>query len=313
MIQFTHRPIVYGGSRLDRAAALRRQPVRLAALQAGPQARVVPMWRSLNLIGVDSGAVSLNGRTAAAVLRASGETVFLGLGGGLAWFACDISALEPAGEGVGPDLGVPGAFRNLRDVGAVLGGEDAALLAYARGMLHWHAQHRFCGVCGAPTVSEAGGHCRRCTSGDCAAQHFPRTDPVVIMLVSDGPASGGGQCLLGRQGRWPKGLYSTLAGFVEPGETLEEAVAREVVEETGIAVASARYFDCQPWPFPSSLMLGFSARAESLPLSVDHTELEDARWFSADQIRGFAEAGFSLPRPDAIARRLVDAWLAGEI
>lgn len=313
MTQFAHRPIVYGCSQLDRASAVRRQPARLASLFNGPEARIVPVWRSLNLIAGESSGVGLRGEQAGAVRAAAEDTVFLGLAAGLAWFACDVSGMPPGDEGQGPDVGVPGSFRNLRDVGSVLPSADAGLLAYARCIVHWHRGHRFCGACGSPTVSEAGGHSRQCTNGNCAAQHFPRTDPVVIMLVSDGPAAEGGRCLLGRQGRWTKGLYSTLAGFVEPGETLEAAVAREVAEETGVRIGSARYFDCQPWPFPSSLMLAFSATAASTDLTVDHTELEDARWFTAEDIAAFPTTGLLLPRPDAIARHLVDAWLSGEI
>ena len=157
-------------------------------------------------------------------------------------------------------------------------GPEAALLAYARGLMYWHRRHRFCGVCGAATDSRGGGHVRRCRNADEPHEHFPRTDPAVIMLVTHDDLEGRGPAaLLGRQSRWPDGMYSTLAGFVEPGESLEEAVAREVREETGVAVADVRYQASQPWPFPSSLMLGFRARAVTTGIDVDQRELQDAR------------------------------------
>jgi len=170
---------------------------------------------------------------------------------------------------------------------------------------HWHSRHRFCGVCGAPTVAQTAGHTRLCTNPDCATVHFPRTDPATIMLVTDGD-----RCLLGRQKVWIPGMYSTLAGFVEPGESLEQAVAREVREESGIEVDAVRYHSSQPWPFPASLMLGFHAVARSRDLVIDPEELEDGRWFTAREVRNFAALGLSLPRPDSIARRLVESWLA---
>jgi NAD+ diphosphatase len=169
----------------------------------------------------------------------------------------------------------------------------------------WHARHRFCGVCGAPTESVEAGHVRRCTSPACGASHFPRTDPAVIMLVHDGD-----RALLGRQKIWPPGMYSTLAGFVEPGESLEETVAREVFEESGIRVAEVRYHSSQPWPFPASLMIGFHAAAASREIRMDQSELEDCGWFSRAELRDFGRQGKALPRADSIARRLIEDWLA---
>ena len=181
---------------------------------------------------------------------------------------------------------------------------DSALLAYAKGLAHWHARHRFCGVCGEGTEAKDAGHVRVCTGPDCATQHFPRTDPAVIMLVTDGD-----RCLLGHNKRFPERIYSTLAGFVEPGESLEEAVAREVLEETGVRVGRVQYHSSQPWPFPASIMLGFHAEAESEAITVQAAELVDARWFSRAEIANFEQLGLRLPRPDSIARRLVEHWL----
>ena len=160
-------------------------------------------------------------------------------------------------------------------------------------------------MCGAATVSDEGGHVRRCTNAHCAQSHFPRTDPAVIMLVHDGE-----RCLLGRKPGWPGGMHSTLAGFVEPGESLEEAVAREVYEETKVTLDEVVYHSSQPWPFPASLMLGFHARARTTDIEVDHSELEDARWYEKSWLLSHKEDDdFRLPRRDSIARRLLEDWL----
>jgi NAD+ diphosphatase len=171
--------------------------------------------------------------------------------------------------------------------------------------MHWHSRHGFCGVCGSPTLSASAGHVRKCTNPGCGSSHFPRTDPAVIMLAHDGE-----RALLGRQKVWAKGMYSTLAGFVEPGESLEEAVRREVMEETGVAVGEVVYHSSQPWPFPASLMIGFHAEARSGTIDLVDGELEDAGWFTRAELRRFADQGKSLPRQDSIARQLVEDWLA---
>ena len=173
-------------------------------------------------------------------------------------------------------------------------------------MIFWHSRHRFCGVCGAPTRSEEAGHVRRCTEAGCATMHFPRTDPAVIMLVTDGD-----RALLGRNKNFLPGMYSTLAGFVEPGESLEDAVAREVREETAIEVGAVHYHSSQPWPFPANIMLGFYAEAASTAITVDYGELEDARWFERDWLLSHTDDdNFRLPRRDFIARRLIEDWLS---
>ncbi len=189
----------------------------------------------------------------------------------------------------------------LREVGAVLGDRDAGLLTHAVALANWHATHTHCPRCGAPTETELGGAVRRCTAD--GSEHFPRTDPAVIMLVHDG----GDRCVLGRQPAWPAGWLSTLAGFVEPGEAAELAVVREVKEEVGLTVTDVEFRASQPWPFPSSLMLGFWARATDDVITLDGSELAEARWLTRDQLRR-EEVGF--PPPVSIAWRLITDWVA---
>ncbi len=195
----------------------------------------------------------------------------------------------------------------MRDIAPRLAQDDGGLIAYAAALLNWHRRHRFCSVCGHASGIEEAGLLRRCPN--CGAEHHPRTDPVVIMLVVDEERD---RVLLGRQPSWPPGRYSALAGFVEPGESLEDAVAREVLEESGVEVAGARYDSSQPWPFPSSLMLGFTVRYVAGEAVASDGELEDARWFTRAELEE-AAAGHGetlLPPPVAIARTLIDGWLS---
>ena len=251
----TMEALRYAGGHLDRADRLRKDPDGLAARLARPDTRVVPVWRDRSLIaGLDDhppaaaagepatvAAVALAGGAAARVVEASAETVFLGLDGGTAVFAADLSDLA---EDEAAGLARLGSFVDLRRAGPLMEAREASMAAYARGILHWHRNHRHCGRCGTASESRDGGHMRLC--GDpglgipgCGQRTFPCTDPAVIMLVETGPADGApARCLLGRHRRLPPGVYSTLAGFVEPGESLEEAVAREVREETGVHVAA---------------------------------------------------------------------------
>ncbi|MGE0714175.1 MAG: NAD(+) diphosphatase [Alphaproteobacteria bacterium] len=303
------RPNFYASSGLDRVSHLRKDADWLAARLADPASRVQPVWRSQSF--VVAGERPAAGWLPAAAMRhhveAGATLALLGLFGGVAHFALDLSHVEePRSEAT---MEGAGDFVDLRRVGALLDHFEGGMLAYARGLMYWHARHRFCGVCGAPTVVVEAGHQRRCSDPACNASHFPRTDPAVIMLVHRGD-----RCLLGRQPHFPPGMHSTLAGFVEPGESLEDAVAREVREETGIVVDEVDYHSSQPWPFPASIMLGFHARAVTDELEVDGNELEGAAWFDRDWILNHqADDTFRLPRPDSIARRLVEDWLKGEV
>jgi len=322
-------PNYYAAPGFERAGLRRREPEWIHSRLCDPGSVLVPVWRSQNLVieisGGEPRAASLTIETLAVLGHsdiderlAHGNLVFLGEVDGRAHFAMDVSATEapletirsPALAAAGiadadtPDVGV--RFADLRQLAGRLDRSEGALLALARAMMFWHSRHRFCGVCGAPTRSEEAGHMRRCTDEACKAMHFPRTDPAVIMLVTDGD-----RALLGRNKNFIAGMYSTLAGFVEPGESLEDAVAREVMEETAIRVAAVHYHSSQPWPFPANIMFGFYAEAATTEIAVDFTELEDAKWFERDWLRAHVDdETFRLPRRDSIARRLIGDWLA---
>ena len=299
---------LYAGGQLDRSSPLRKDEAWLAARLAAASSRLLPVWRSLTLVeSPESEAPRLVSLTTAESVGLSGlegaEIALLGLNGDCAWFVLDLTAALES-PNAHPALAGRGTFVELRSVGGRLPAADAAMAAYGRGLMWWHQRHRFCGVCGAATTSREAGHVRACTAADCAAQHFPRTDPAVIMLVHDGVD----RCVLGRQPRFAPGLYSTLAGFVEPGESLEEAVAREVFEEVGLRIDEVRYVSSQPWPFPSSLMLGFYARATSHDITVQADEIEHARWFTRSELLATPPG---LPRADSISRRLIETWIRG--
>jgi NAD+ diphosphatase len=279
-------PNTFAGEALDRAGPHRRDEAWLAARLADPATGVV---------AASAGGVVVAGERprmfAVDELPEGLELVLLGVDGDdRAVFAAD------------PGDQLPGERRGLRDLAPMLSQAEGGMVAHAVGLLNWHRRHRFCANCGAPTDAREAGHVRVCPA--CGTQHHPRTDPVVIMLVTDGD-----RALLGRQAQWPAGRYSALAGFVEPGESLEEAVAREVREEAGVQVADVRYRSSQPWPFPSSLMLGFSARWAGGEPAVRDAELEDVGWFTREAIVG---GDVLLPPPTAIARRLIDEWLGDD-
>lgn len=302
------RPNAYTGSPLDRAANRRDDEAWIAAALADERALFAPVWRAKSLMaGVEAGspqAVLMQGSLAQALRQAAGEWAFLGLLGEAPVFALDLSAAED----VSPLLPAPThSFTDLRAVAGLLPPGEASILAHARGLMHWRTKHRFCGACGAACAPRSAGTVMVCTA--CATQHFPRTDPAVIMLVWQGD-----RALLGHNHRFPLvKMYSTLAGFVEPGESFEEAVAREVFEESGVRVDLGRvsYHSSQPWPFPSSIMIGFHAQALTEEITVDASELQDARWFTRAELRDPASLGIQLPRPDSIARRLIEDFLAG--
>lgn len=217
-------------------------------------------------------------------------------------FVFDVTKLPE--EKVLLDVGANYCFEDLRRAGPLHHKIEAAQMAYGRALMFWHARHLFCGACGSETESREAGHVRKCLNPTCALEHFPRTDPAVIMLVCNED-----KCLLAHSKRLKAGMYSTLAGFVEPGETLEQAVQREVMEEAGIRVADVVYAGSQPWPFPTSLMIGFYAEAETTVISLEDDELLDAQWFSREDLRNFKKTGRFLPSRDSIARNLIEKWL----
>jgi NAD+ diphosphatase len=305
------RPNVYSSSPLDRIATRRDDHAWIEQQLRDPNSLFVPVWRNRNLVrGLPEGdpeAVYLSGEMAAALrvhgAGTSAPWAFLGMLDDVPVFAIDISAAEDPVPLLPESLGT---FVDLRSVGWGVPRPEASVLAHARGLMHWRARHRFCGVCGGVCEIRSSGHMMQCTA--CEAQHFPRTDPAVIMLVHRGD-----KALLGHSTRFPRAtMYSTLAGFVEPGETLEEAVRREVFEEAGIKVGSVYYHSSQPWPFPGNIMLGFYGEALTEDITIDPEELKDARWFTRDEMRNCDQHGFALPRVDSIARRLIEDWLAAE-
>ena len=300
----------FGG--LDRDVISREESNCLDFVLERPETRIVPVWRSLNLF---SGALEtgktpvpayLSTEEATDLIKIAKNQVYLGKQNVantlISYLAIDISSLEE--DEATNKLAPWGKFADLREIGPLIGGIEGSILAYARGIIFWHSRNGYCGVCGKATIATKGGHQRNCTKKGCACLHFPRTDPAVIMLVKDGD-----RVLLGRQKIWPEGLYSTLAGFVELGETIEHAVAREVYEESGIIVKDIIYQHSQPWPFPSSLMLGFTAEACTKKINLNDAELEDAQWFTRSEMLNFEEQEKFLPRKVSVSRRLIDDWL----
>ena len=286
----------FAGGGLDRMGPRRTDAAWLAERCADPASRVVVATSDGVLVGPDGTPATV----AVSEVPAGAETVLLGVApDGAAVFAAD------PGPERGAALRPEAALVGLRDVAAMSALADANLLAHASGLLNWHRRHRFCANCGHATDSVEAGYVRSCPN--CGAQHHPRTDPVVIMLVVDAD-----RVLLGRQPTWPPGRYSALAGFVEPGESLEEAVAREVREEAGVEVGHPEYLASQPWPFPTSLMLGFIAPWRSgEPRRIDH-ELEDVRWFERAEVEAAVQersGALGVPPRLAIARRLMEHWV----
>ncbi len=317
--------VTFGGSGLDRAAHIRGDDAALAAALAHRDAVAVVLWRGKPLVrgeGLDRLAlVPLDHPVLqAGYADAIQKPVFLGLDeAGVPHFACDISAWEPEdqdlaalglfldpSEQVHPDLPRDHVFAELRRLMTRFQRRDAELAATAKAIIGWHDSHRFCARCGAPSEIAQAGWQRTCTS--CKAHHFPRTDPVVIMLITHGNS-----VLMGRSPGWPEGMYSLLAGFVEPGETLEAAVRREVFEEAGIEVGEVSYLSSQPWPFPASLMFGCAGRALGRDIRIDPVEIEDAIWVTRDDMMSAFAGEHAVLKParrGAIAHFLLQNWLA---
>jgi NAD+ diphosphatase len=287
---------ILAGSYVDRAAHLRKDPAWFANALADRRSRYLPVWNSRSLIaeGEAPRAALLELAAVPQARRNENDLILLGRFGDIEVFAYEIESTEP------PHIETGMRFEDLRLVASVLPAGEAGLLGYARGMVLWRARHRFCGTCGATTLAARGGHVLICTNPSCRHEQFPRTDPAIIVLVSDGE-----RALLGRQASWPVGRYSTIAGFVEPGESLEDAVAREVFEETGIEVDRIEYHSSQPWPFPSSLMLGFTAHALTTQIRRRDDELEDAQWFTRADL---ASGRPIVPPSVSISFRLIEHW-----
>ncbi|MEM7292464.1 MAG: NAD(+) diphosphatase [Pseudomonadota bacterium] len=298
---------------LARLSAERKNPQWVAAQLDNPASLIYCLNGEKNLFAANTEKptpVVLRRDESNEVLQRARRPIFLGMRERIACFAVDLGRGPEAPEVLPPES----EFVDLRSVATLLGADDASLLAYARGLVYWHAYNQFCGSCGAATYGAQAGHSRRCSNSECAREIFPRTDPAVIMLVEDLSDPKNPKALLGRNKRFAARMFSTLAGFVDPGETLEACVAREVYEEVGVHVENVRYQASQPWPFPASIMLGFRATATSKTIDTDADEIEEAYWFSARELQTFGEWGDGqenncLPRKDSIARYLVDSWI----
>lgn len=290
--RLTPRP-VFTGMRLDRASDERREPAWVQEQRHHPAARGV--LSAGDAVQLDRGGAALR---RVVPFKPAPEDILVGLEEGVPLFARDLGAEQPSRE-----------FISLREAGVTLEAGEAGLAACVLGLVNWHRRHPFCAACGARSEPDQGGYARRCPR--CGALHFPRTDPAVIMLVHDGS-----RILLGRRAGWPQRRMSVLAGFVSPGESLEEAVIREVWEESGIVAGEPRFIASQPWPFPASLMLGFTARAEGGEPSARDGELAEVRWVAGDEVAA-ALAGENpalvLPPPVSIARLLIELWFRGAL
>lgn len=303
--------ITFAGNHLDRADHLRADAAAMARLLTDPSSRVSPFWHGQPLFDLGAQGPRLAWLSSADPLIAEGPepAVFLGLdAGGIAHFAVDVSHLAQPDD-TPAELPDSRIFIELRTVMAEMDHAETGIAAAAKGIFEWRRAHRFCAGCGGRNAVSHGGWRARCAA--CGREHFPRVDPVVIMLVLDGD-----RVLLGRQAAWPERMYSLLAGFIEPGETIEDAVRREVSEESGIRVGAVRYLTSQPWPFPASLMLGCAGRAESRRITVDPHEMEDAIWIGKAEIAEALEGRNNriIPaRPGAIARTILQAWVENRV
>jgi NAD+ diphosphatase len=294
------RPTLFSGPFLERRAELRDDPQWVAAARTDSGTRYVLGIGGTQLVtgGEQAEIAFLSGQDPLVAAAADDDLTLLG------WFRGERCVLVELRSTSPPEVPPGTQMRELRPLAPLLPADSASLLAYARALALWKSRHRFCGTCGAPNVPSRAGHVMRCSREGCGAETFPRLDPAIIVLVTD---ASGERALLGRQASWPTGRYSTIAGFVEPGESLEDAVIREVAEETGVLVDEVVYESSQPWPFPSSLMLGFRAVARTDAITLHDGELEDARWFTRADI---AAGHPALPPAGAISARLIDGWFS---
>jgi len=293
----TTRPTLFAGPYLERRAELRDDPAWIAAARSDPTTRYLLTAGATQLVtGSPNAEIAFLEGSHALVAASRDEELTL-----LGWFRgsrCVLVELRDSGAALPEDT----QFSELRPLAPLLPPDSASLLAYARALALWKARHRHCGVCGSPNLPARAGHVMRCSREGCGTETFPRLDPAIIVLVTD---PSGERALLGRQASWAEGRYSTIAGFVEPGESLEDAVIREVEEETGVIAGDVEYVSSQPWPFPSSLMLGFRAVARTEEITLRDGELEDARWFTRADLAAGRPA---LPPAGAISAKLIDAW-----
>jgi len=296
----------FAGNPLDRASDRRSKPEWIAKQLSSSESLGLAMWNGRPLVEpAKDGGLQIAYLPAKLVGELAGgaeRLLFMGLWKGSAVFAVDLE--DAADPGAGPLEGM-GKFEELRAIALKVPGPDAAILATAKQMFEWRRRHKHCAVCGQATEAMEGGWKRQCPA--CGAEHFPRTDPVVIMLPFHGD-----RCMLGRQEHWPPGMFSALAGFLEPGESIEEACARELNEEAGLRTRKVRYHSTQPWPYPSSLMIGLIAEVEDDEGAPDQTELSEIRWFTRNQARDLIAGkldGTFAPQRLAIAHQLIKAWV----
>jgi NAD+ diphosphatase len=300
--------IPFAGNPLNRASEKRTDAHWIESKRRDPTSLVLPMWRLEPFLreaslSSDVGLGFVPPEIADSLAGTDVLSIFLGLDGDRAVFAVDVSEVDKPASSI--KLAGQGYFREARTAAQMVSAKDAAIIAQAKALIDWHQRHGFCPRCGAPTQIVDAGYRRLC--GKCSAEHFPRVDPVVIMLATHGES-----CLVGRGKQFPAGMFSALAGFIEPGETIEEAVQRELMEEASVKVRDVTYYATQPWPFPSSLMIGCFAKAESLDVQADENELAEVRWLerevARELIKGKEVRGLRVPPPIAIAHHLIKTW-----
>ncbi len=300
----------YASSAINRHGDYRNNKKLLKNIIFEKNTKFIPFYKGKNLfreINQDIKPVIFNNNQIREFFpNGTRDTIFLGVANTLNYIGVDLSSSNQKFDLWLKENNI--IINDLRKYGPILDDIEASFLALSNGMFYWHSTHKFCGSCGFQNFSKEGGFVMECSNKKCGKNHFPRTDPAIITLISFQD-----KVLLGRSPRFPDSMYSTLAGFVEPGESLEQALEREVFEEVGIKVKNIKYFNSQPWPFPASLMLGFFAEAQNEQMTIDYNEIEDAHWFSINELRSLEHpsisGGFKLPRVDSIARRLVDTWI----